>query len=136
MELPELPELLTYKNEQVVRYCCHHHPDITYQHANELFTDLLAWLWLNAYRQNNGKRTYLFGSLLVLDEVWHAFILHTRDYYNFCQLFFIDYFHHDIEPIGIEHQLLPEEIEDFLKDSFDFLGEAWVMRYFSNLLNE
>lgn len=131
MILPDLSELLAYKNERVVRYCCYHHPEISWQKANELFSDLLAWLWLNAHRKQLGKPTWLFGPLLALDEIWHAFILHTREYTLFSEKYFGDYFHHDIEPPGEEHQLSPEEIEDFLSDGFDFLGQEWVLRYFS-----
>jgi hypothetical protein len=136
MQLPEISTLLKYKNDSLIHYYCHHHSDITKSMANQYFVDLLAWLWLNAYRQHQKKRTYLFGPLLVLDELWHAFILHTRDYHEFCEAFFSSYIHHDIELPGQEHQLSAEEIEDFLEDSFNFLGEAWVLRYFSDLLDE
>ena len=30
-----------------------------------------------------------------IDEVWHAHILHTKDYINFCQQVFGSYFHHN-----------------------------------------
>lgn len=135
MQLPDLTTLLMYKNERVINYYCHHHSDINRHLTEERFRDLLAWLWLNAYRQGLKKRTYLFGSLLVLDDMWHAFILHTRDYHHFCNEFFSAYFHHDVEPPGEAHQLAPEELEDFLHDCFNFLGEGWVLRYFSQLLN-
>lgn len=134
MQVPALSELLAYKNRQVIDYYIHHHPDVSSKQATVLFSDLLAWLWLNAYRESKGKHTYFFGPLLILDDIWHAFILHTRDYAEFCKHFFIDYFHHDIELIGSQHELTPEEIEDFLNDCFNFLGEDWVKRYFADLL--
>lgn len=136
MKQPILAELLDYNNERVLHYYCHQHTKVTPTQAKRLFADLLAWLWLNTYRQNHNKKTYLFGSLLALDDVWHAFILHTRDYHQFCNHYFEEYIHHEIEPIGIEHELCPEEIESFLMDCFDYLGEDWVMRYFSDLIKE
>ncbi|MDI9817897.1 MULTISPECIES: hypothetical protein [unclassified Legionella] len=133
MKLPVLDELLAYQNEQVVRYFCHHHPDISYQEGQQLFNDLLAWMWLNACRQKSHRLTYLFGPLLRLDEVWHCFILHTPDYVDFCQHYFADYFHHHVETIGSEHELSPDELADFLEDCFEYLGDAWVERHFPAL---
>lgn len=130
MKLPLLSELLAYENERVVRYFCHSHPAISYEQGKLLFSDLLAWMWLNLFRKTKGANTYLFGPLLILDEFWHCFILHTQDYFSFCQSYFKDYFHHQIEPIGFEHQLSTEEFADFLNDCFEYLGEAWVHRHF------
>jgi len=68
---------------------------------------------------------------LVLDELWHAFILHTRDYFDFSLRYFGDYFHHDIEPLQFEHQLDEQELNDFLADCFQFLDGDWVKRRFA-----
>ncbi|MCC5014043.1 MULTISPECIES: hypothetical protein [Legionella] len=136
MRLPPLTELLTYKNERVVRYFCHLYPDFSHEKSTQLFQDLLAWMWLNAYRQTNKRSTYLFGPLLIVDKMWHTFILHTRDYVDFCYRHFNDYFHHHVEPAGFEHHLTAEELADFLQDCFEYLGENWVLRYFNDALDE
>lgn len=136
MKLPLLSDLLAYENEQIVRYFCHHYPAFSYEQAKQLFTDLLAWMWLNAYRRTSNRPSYLFGPLLSLDEMWHCFILHTRTYFSFCEHYFNDYFHHEIEPIGFEHQLSPDELADFLNDCFDHLDETWIYRYFTPILTE
>jgi hypothetical protein len=101
-----------------------------------LFTDLLSWIWLNAQRVKLGKKTYLFGPLLILDEIWHAFILHTRDYVDFSTQYWGCYFHHDIEPLGFEHVLEEEELTDYLQDCFTYLGAEWVSRRFETVLLE
>lgn len=131
-----LNELLGYNNSPVIRYFCHHNLSSSLQQAEQLFKDLLAWMWLTLHRKLTNKKTFLFGPLLVLDELWHAFILHTRDYTTFCQQYFGEYFHHDVEPIGQEYTLSPEELADFLEDCFTYLGEEWVERYFSEALTE
>ncbi|WP_058525637.1 hypothetical protein [Legionella erythra] len=131
MKIPPLAAILAYQNSTVVRHFAYHHPAFDDKASQQLFNDLLAWLWLNAYRQQTERRTYLFGPLLPLDDMWHTFILHTRDYMDFCQAFFKTYFHHDVEPPTAAHQLSPEELADFLNDCYDHLGEAWVNRYFS-----
>lgn len=125
-----------YQNEAVVSYF--HAKNATYSkvEVEQLFIDLLAWMWLHQQRLLQGKLTFLFGPLLDLDEIWHIFILHTQDYTNFCTHYFGTYFHHHIEPLGFERQLEPSELEDFLQDCFTYLGQAWVERRFAAALNE
>ncbi|ASQ45277.1 glycine-rich domain-containing protein [Legionella clemsonensis] len=136
MKLPPLQDLLAYENEQVVRYFCHYYTAFSHEEGQQLLSDLLAWLWLNAYRKTYNKSTYLFGPLLTLDKIWHAFILHTEDYVAFCEHYFGHYFHHNIEPVGSEHELSPEELADFLNDAFEWIGQEWIKRHFGQLLNE
>jgi len=130
----DLTQVLNYKNTTVVDYFCRNHPELTSLEGQVLFKDLLAWMWLNALRVEKGKKTYLFGPLLVLDELWHTFILHSRDYVDFSIQYFGFYFHHDIEPFGAEHVLEEEELTDFLQDCFTFLGQEWVTRRFETAL--
>lgn len=127
-------ELQHYQNPKLITYFCHHHPEYSQDEAEQLFADLLSWMWLNLQRGKLGKKTLLFGPLLVLDELWHAFILHTRDYCEFSSRYFGGYFHHDIEPIGEEHQVTEEELRDYLQDCFTYLDAEWVTRRFSTAL--
>lgn len=129
---PELSAVLAYQNTSVVSYFCHHHPEYTEQEGQILFSDLLGWMWLNKQRALQNKKTYLFGPLLEIDHLWHAFILHTQDYVNFSMEFFGAYFHHDIEPVGYEHMMEEDELRDYLGDCFHYLGEEWVARRFSD----
>ena len=130
----ELSELLAYSNPAVISSFCEKHPSFSKDEAQELFSDLLAWMWLNALREKDLKKTYLFGPLLILDELWHSFILHTRDYVAFSMRYFGEYFHHEVEPIGEEHQVEEDELTEFLEDCFRYLGEAWVKRRFKQIL--
>lgn len=131
-----LSEVLCYQNKAVVTYFCYHRSEFTVQEVEVLFTDLLSWMWLNVQREKLGKKTYLFGPLLILDDLWHTFILHTRDYVDFSMNYFGAYFHHDIEPIGFEHHIEEEELADYLQDCFTYLGSEWVSRRFEMVLAE
>ncbi|HHL3493858.1 TPA: hypothetical protein ACQ53F_002720 [Legionella pneumophila] len=131
-----LSELLHYKNEKIVTHFCHSHPEYSMREGLILFEDLLAWMWLNKQRRLRGGKTYLFGPLLILDEMWHSFILHTRDYVDFSMKYFGEYFHHDVEPSGFEHVLDEEELTDFLQDCFQYLNKEWVERRFSIAFTE
>lgn len=130
----DLAQIVAYKNPQVISHFCHHHPDVSPEQVPQLFADLLAWMWLSEQRKSRGKRTLLFGPLLVLDEVWHSFILHTQLYTDFCLQYFGYYFHHDVEPVGFEYQITEQDLTDFLQDSFQYLGSGWVSRCFAGAL--
>ncbi|MHB1948344.1 MAG: glycine-rich domain-containing protein [Gammaproteobacteria bacterium] len=127
---PNLAELLNYENNLVIQQYCKDNPTDSPDEAKQIFKDLLAWLWLNAYRKQKNLQTHMFGPLLKLDRMWHIFILHTRSYTDFCEHFFSGYFHHEVE----ERTLSSAELEDFLSDCYDHLGIEWIMRYFSECL--
>jgi len=126
-----LKEIQNYQNEAVLHHFCFHEGHYSFDEALIFFQDLLSWMWLAKKRKDNGKKSHLFGPLLVLDKLWHSFILHTQSYLLFCEHYFGDYFHHEVEPIGFEHHLTQEELSEYLGDCFDHLGEAWVRRYFN-----
>jgi len=124
-------KLLNYTNQAVVTLFCHHHPEYSIDEGAALLQDLLAWFWLKNERKKRNKETYLFGPLLILDELWHIFILHTRDYTDFSNRYFGEYIHHDPEPVGFEHVLTEDELSDYLTDCFNYLDEDWVERRFA-----
>ncbi len=126
-----LEEILSYKNSSLLKQFCYSHSQFQLNEASQLFHDLLGWLWLKQQRAKQDKPTYLFGPLLVLDELWHLFILHTRDYNDFSQQYFGEYVHHEPEPPGFEHHLTEEELADYVNDCFDYLGSDWVERRFA-----
>lgn len=132
----DLSNLLCYSNPTVITHFCNQYPQYSIRETQELFQDLLAWFYLKNQRSKKHKSTYLFGPLLVLDELWHVFILHTRDYYDFSFRYFNEYLHHEPEPIGFEHVLNEEELSDYLMDCFNYLDQDWVERRFAEALLE
>lgn len=128
----DFSRLLSYTNQKVITHFCHQYPEYSLQEGQALFQDLLAWFWLKNERKKRDKDTYLFGPLLVLDELWHIFILHTRDYNEFSLHYFGEYLHHDPEPVGFEHVFNEEELADYLQDCFNYLEPGWVERRFAD----
>jgi hypothetical protein len=53
------------------------------------FTELKKYLWLVAV---TGRELAMYSR--TVDEVWHQFILFTREYHAFCDRFFGHYMHH------------------------------------------
>lgn len=128
---PLLTDVVAYQHEGVIKRFCYDNPGFSSEQIQQDFQDLLAWLWLNVKRRKSGYKTYMFGPLKHLDNLWHLFILHTRDYFDFCHQFFNEYIHHDTEPPGEEYFLTEADLEKFLSDAYDQLGQAWVTKWFS-----
>ncbi|MEC4724441.1 hypothetical protein HWQ46_02625 [Shewanella sp. D64] len=64
--------------------------------AVEIFEDVKRWLWMAAEAREQGidQPVVIDRALVVLDEMWHNFMLFTRDYGQFCKDFFGGYIHH------------------------------------------
>lgn len=122
--------ILAYQNNQVIHQFCQENPDKTVDQAQQLFADLLAWLWLSEHRNQRQLKSHMIASLQMLDEMWHVFILHTRSYTDFCQQYFHRYLHHEVEHHGNEHELTTDELTEYLNECYDYLGEDWLLRNF------
>ncbi|KTC98938.1 hypothetical protein Lgee_1384 [Legionella geestiana] len=136
VRIPPLTTLQSLCNDEVVAHFCRQHPEYNTSEAVQVFKDLLSWMWLTLERKARGRATWMFGPLLILDAMWHSFILHTRAYCAFCEAHFGTYFHHDVESPAAPFEPAPEMLEDYLSDCFAKLGEAWVMRYFGDAFSE
>ncbi|WP_394388709.1 hypothetical protein [Shewanella woodyi] len=63
--------------------------------AVEIFEDVKRWLWMASETQRSvNKPVVIDSALVVLDEMWHNFMLFTRDYSQFCKNYFGGYIHH------------------------------------------
>ncbi|MCB2378640.1 hypothetical protein LGH70_13650 [Hymenobacter sp. BT635] len=68
---------------------------ISEEEAEKIFMDVKIWLWLNAKARTDGFRGLSVNEdLFMLDEMWHAFILFTYEYTQFCHSRFGMYMHH------------------------------------------
>ena len=96
-------EVLSYKHpELIARFCSIY--SITEEEAEEVFDILKLWLWLGHEKvfedQSPDIQSTAFSSmiidspLLIMDEMWHNFILFTKDYFEFCLKYFGYYIHH------------------------------------------
>ena len=69
--------------------------DVSMEEASDIFEETKKWLWLSAQAEKKGQGgLFIDKPLLVIDEMWHVFILHSRLYYNFCFKYFDTYIHH------------------------------------------
>ncbi|ENO3978372.1 hypothetical protein ACBI01_002521 [Aeromonas veronii] len=105
--------------------------------ADELWQDTLLWLWLGKFHEidKNPKKPDLlviFPQILSIDEMWHAFILCTREYHDFCQRYFGGYIHHapNADP---GHVLSSDHFRSNVDYVSNVLGKHIAMRWYLSL---
>ncbi|HEY2732678.1 MAG TPA: hypothetical protein VGI70_01770 [Polyangiales bacterium] len=82
-----LREVLAYRNDEVVARFCKMWP-VPRPQARRVFGDLLRYLWI----ASSGEP---LTPVLIVDEMWHAFVVYTRDYAAFCDRYFGRMIHHE-----------------------------------------
>lgn len=109
--------VVTYKNENLVKYVAEL-KNISAEEAAKRLIDLYRWLWLSSLRNHlYTQHESVPDSLMIgpelgfIDDLWHAFILFTRDYQTFCQEYLGGMIHHD-------------PLEQEVKESFRILCET------------
>lgn len=145
--LPVLSGLLNYKNPLVIKRFKRNFPQ--YQaRAESLFIDMLKYLWLSM-KHDHDKSLQLTNEELdfscvmhhemaIIDEMWHTFILITKDYADFCQRYFGTFLHHTPE-VGehaedyapLDKEKFQRQLELFLSYVYDQLGEETVRSWFA-----
>ncbi len=95
---PHLDEVLSYQNSDIIEGFRKDF-SISLEAASDIFEQVKCMLWLcnELSAENNDSKNVVFrmdDSLRVLDEMWHTFILFTREYTAFCLDKFGYYLHH------------------------------------------
>lgn len=134
------------------------HPDVVYrfgkqfglpqEECEELFEQVKRWLWLGNQSKCDGFELSIDQTLCVIDEMWHNFVLFTRDYQEFCESRFGYLIHHapatmaeDEEAGRVRRSMSPEAYLQYLSDKkrkqyeyvYDKLGKEifvkWYLQY-------
>jgi hypothetical protein len=151
-KIPTIQKVLQYKNPYVIQRYQRDFPDK--QHlAEELFTELLKYLWLGRKLQYE-KEQYekerkpvnsaldfdfsMHKEMLDIDHMWHTFILFTKEYTDFCQQYFCKYIHHapnvSTTPPAIAE--FEADFTKFLSYVYDNLGEDTLRKWFAPLFKD
>jgi hypothetical protein len=143
MALPRLDMVLGYQNPAVLNLYRQNYPHNKLS-AEEAWQEMLKYLWLSqkhaADRQENvanlPSRCIMLQSMLEIDQMWHEFILFTKDYQDFCWQYFGAFIHHlpnlfDTMPISPEQA--ETDLVRLLPYIYDQLGEqtlrTWCAAY-------
>lgn len=109
-------EALLYKNDDlVIRYS--EDNNVNPDYALKLFLEMKKFLISVAFY---GKPV---SPSKEIDKMWHAFILYTRDYTEWCQKYFGYYIHHN--PGGMSH---PVDFIDTAESIFNIDKSIWLKK--------
>lgn len=86
-----LRKALSYENPEVVSRFVHLY-GVSFAEAADVFMETKKWLWL-ASEVDSGALS-ITDPLLIIDEMWHNFVLFTFDYTRYCTECFGRYIHH------------------------------------------
>ncbi len=134
---PPKARLLRYRNQRVIDKFLEQYR-LERREAEQLFEDMLLFLWLASRSLTGPRGTPLLGVLephALMDEMWHTFILHTREYERFCRRFFGRTIHHDPtappERVrGADGAREHAELRRKIAFVYDELGEDVARRWF------
>lgn len=135
-----LDDVLSYQNPRVVAKIQMLF-DVKQNKAEELFQETLKWLWLCAKAKIDRQAQQakvppvlnVQTGMVMLDEVWHIFILHTRDYADFCNTYLGRFIHHS--PAGAKrYPPTREETEVQLAYIYDQLGSETLTKWYVTYL--
>ncbi len=124
------PDLTTENHEEVVIKGFMDRYDVTFDEAAEIFEETKKFLSLAAEDENKG--VFIDQPLQIIDEMWHTFILHTKQYFNFCFTQFNRFIHHvptpSEEKVKMEERLKIAPLE-VLKESEEKISKQYSLIY-------
>lgn len=69
--------------------------NVSEQEAIEIFEETKKWLWLASKSKEEASFNLAMESpLMIIDEMWHNFILYTKHYHQFCMGKLNKFIHH------------------------------------------
>jgi len=132
--------VLAYQNPLVL-YKFRNQYAVSEAEAQDIFKETKKWLWLCAQQIHQektgprilgGKPLVIHVGMAVIDEMWHVFVLHLREYLDFCEEFLGGIVYH-----SPGNPLYEQMDEDETRAQLEFIGdeldddtlEKWYVRY-------
>ncbi len=138
----ELTHLLQFKKDRIIARYRKEYPK-SKMLPEESWIELMKFIWLYHQHEADKKqrpedKTLQFACVIHeemkdIDNMWHTFLLFTKEYQLFC-LEYLDgiFFHHDPleEEAEVNHEEYAEELALYLSYIYDKLGENTVLKWF------
>jgi hypothetical protein len=83
--------LLSFRNDDVLDAFCES-LNVTRDEAEGVFREFIKFIWLAESTPHS--KLAIDHPILIIDEMWHTFILFTKEYSEFCRSHFGHYIHH------------------------------------------
>jgi hypothetical protein len=136
-----LSHLLSFQNANVLSRYARDYPT-NHLSAEEALSELIKFFWLSDLHQkekaSNPDPSLDFTCMMheemrELDDMWHTFLLFTKEYHAFCRSYFGYFIHHspfteeDKRRVNDRYMI---DLERFLSYLYDKLGQETVMKWF------
>lgn len=132
--------LLEYRNEDVISRFTDQF-DVTEAEAEDIFAETKKFLFISRH-----PGVFIPDELLIVDEMWHNFILFTATYRSFCDQYFGGFLHHQpsskIEKMRQKEQVAAdvaaarkafnEKLSRLMTVTYDQLGHETVVKWFQH----
>jgi len=155
MKLPELNEVLQYRNEELLARYRRDYPNNKLA-AEKALEEIIKFLWLGQKHRKDqleqpDNENLQFPFLLhvemtEIDDMWHSFLLFTKDYTDFCHQYFGGFIHHTptTEAEKAKRRNNQQEIDKFINQDtnrqlsyvYDHLGEETLRLWFAEHFTE
>lgn len=134
-------DILVYKNQKVISRYKTDFPGSKLQ-PEEAFSELMKYIYLchihainkTLHPENESLQfsCVMHTEMSDIDNMWHTFLIFTKDYQEFCQNYLGSFFHH--EPLSDENDVLNDnyeiELTRYLSFIHDNLGEETLITWF------
>lgn len=88
------------------------HFDVPRDEAQDLLNETKKWLWLCAQLKQTKQSLFIDKPILIIDKMWHNFILHTQEYHEFCMRNFNFFIHHRPTTVAEKDAFISERLSD------------------------
>lgn len=145
MPLPQLETILAYNQSDVIERYRRDFPKNSLK-AEEAFEEMLKYLWLTQkHRADTEKNPNnldlkfscdMHKEMSEIDDMWHTFLLFTKEYTDFCHNYFNCYIHHypNTHPRDLNDEEFWKELNLYLSYIYDNLGETTLRKWFSQYM--
>lgn len=142
-----LSQWLQYKNQSVFDRYQKDYPQ-SKMPPEEAFCELIKYMWLCHQHRNDKLKCHdsvldftcvMHIEMREIDQMWHTFLLFTKDYYEFCMKYIGEFFHHhplNDEDKNISTEKYKIELQRYLIYIYDKLGEQTLIKWFGECLIE
>lgn len=120
-----LKHALSFRSDLAIRNFRKRHP-LPDETCELLFRETIRWMWLCRHHERTGSTRPLFviPAMRLLDEMWHAWILCTRDYAAFCEFYLGGFVHHHPNLAPLPSSRLSDEFEHQVKELIRYVTET------------
>jgi hypothetical protein len=90
---PSLAKAMAYRYDQILHKFTEGW-DVSFEDAADLFEETKRLLWVMQLSSARGHTFYITPALTIIDQMWHTFVLFTREYDAYCHAVYGRFIHH------------------------------------------